>query len=130
MARRLEELKAIRDKDWDLLVKATALRQEVEKKQLEASKAFNESFDAYVLELENPIQEPAMTELEELKGRAWVEDNGYFEVKTEVSGFSIIVQEQGYDQTFNFTDAYSIDEAYETIIEGDAIDDTYGDVNQ
>jgi len=130
MTRKQLELKAIRDKNWDLLVKATALRQEVENKQLEASKAFNESFDAYVLELENPIPEPAMTELEELKGRAWVEDNGYFEVKTEVPGFSIIVHELGYDRTYNFTDAYSIDEAYEQIIEGEATDDTYGDVNQ
>jgi len=130
MTRKQLELKAIRDKSWDLLVKTTALRQEAEKKQLEASKAFNESFDAYVLELENPIAEPAMTELEELKSQSRVIDKGWFEVKTEVSGFSIVVKELGYDRTYNFTDAYSIDEAYEHILECDAADDAFGDVNQ
>ena len=130
MTREQLELKAIRDRNWDLLVNATAKRQKAEKKQEEASKAFNESFDAYVLELENPIAEPVMTELEELKGQSWVEDNGYFEVKTVVSGFSIVVKELGHDRTYNFTDAYSIDEAYEQIIDGEATDDTFGDVNQ
>ena len=130
MTRKQLELKTTRDKNWHLLVNATALRQEVEKAQQEASKAFNESFDAYVLELENPIPEPVMTELEELKGQSRVVDNGFFEVKTEVSGFSIVVQELGHDRTYNFTDAYSIDEAYEQIIDGEATDDTFGDVNQ
>lgn len=130
MTRRLEELKANRDRSWDLLVVASEVKRESDEKQLEASKAFNESFDAYVLELDNPTPEPAMTELEELKGQSWVEDNGYFEVKTEVSGFSIIVQELGQDRRYNFTDVYSIDEAYEQIIEGEATDDTFGDVNQ
>ena len=130
MTRKQLELKTMRDRNWDLLVNATAKRQKAEKKQEEASKAFNESFDAYVLELENPIAEPVMTELEELKGQSWVEDNGYFEVKTVVSGFSIVVKELGHDRTYNFTDAYSIDEAYEQIIDGEATDDTFGDVNQ
>ena len=126
---KLEELKAIRDKSWDTLVIASATRQEAEKEQTAASKAFNESFDAYVLELDNPTPEPEITELEQLKAKSNVVEDR-FEVMTEVSGFSIVIQELGYNQTYSFTDAYSVDEAYDGIIDGYATDNTYGDVNQ
>lgn len=127
---RLEELKAIRDKAWDALVSAAAVKQEAEEKQMVASKTFNDSFDAYVEELDNPTQEPEMTELEELKAQSRIVEGELFEVITEVAGLSIVIQELGYNRTYNFTDAYSIDEAYECIIEGDATADKYGDVNQ